>query len=70
MDLALMAGDVEMARECCEGVVGFQEIALAHVPHHPLLALQRFTLADLQVSELGLAARTCLRAGARARVRS
>ncbi len=40
-------GDLAEARECCSHVVGFLESALAHVPHHPLLSLQRHALADL-----------------------
>jgi len=47
---ALEAGDLEEARECCANVVTFLAIALAHVPHHPLLALQRHTLADLHAN--------------------
>ena len=35
------------ARECCRNAVQFLEAALSHCPRHPLLALQRFTLADL-----------------------
>ena len=36
----LQAGDLGGARECCAHAVGFFALALAHVPHHPLLALQ------------------------------
>ena len=36
------------ARVCCKAAVRFLEVALAHVPCHPLLALQLFTLADLE----------------------
>jgi len=32
----------------CRGLVSFLEACLAHVPNHPLLALQLFTLADLE----------------------
>ncbi len=42
--------DDEAARECCTHVVAFQEMALSHVPFHPLLSSQRVTLAELQES--------------------
>jgi hypothetical protein len=38
------------ARECCANVVKFQEMVFSHVPFHPLLSLQRATLADLHES--------------------
>jgi SET and MYND domain-containing protein len=47
LGLALAQGEVEAARECCQNAVCFLEAALSHCPRHPLLALQRFTLADL-----------------------
>ena len=45
---SLAAGRMLEARECCRAAVRFLEMALSHVPAHPLLALQRFTLADLE----------------------
>ena len=45
---SLAAGRLVDARECCKAAVRFLEVALAHVPCHPLLALQLFTLADLE----------------------
>jgi len=47
LGLALARGEVAEARECCRNAVQFLEAALSHCPRHPLLALQRFTLADL-----------------------
>ena len=47
LGLALARGELAEARECCKNAVQFLEAALAHCPRHPLLALQRFTLADL-----------------------
>ena len=47
LGVALAGGDLERARECCVNAVRFLEMALSHCPRHPLLALQRFTLADL-----------------------
>ena len=47
LGLALARGEVAEARECCRHAVHFLEAALSHCPRHPLLALQRFTLADL-----------------------
>lgn len=46
----LEAGEIHAARECCSNVVAFLQSALSHVPHHPLLALQRHTLADLHAA--------------------
>jgi [histone H3]-lysine4/36 N-trimethyltransferase SMYD len=45
---ALALDELETARACCRHVVTFLEAALGGVPAHPLLALQRFTLADLE----------------------
>ena len=45
---ALALDELETARACCRHVVAFLEVALGGVPAHPLLALQRFTLADLE----------------------
>lgn len=50
LSLALAVGDMGMARQCCRALVFFLENALAHIPHHPLLALQRFTLSDLELA--------------------
>ncbi len=47
LGLALARGEMAEARECCRNAVLFLEAALSHCPRHPLLALQRFTLADL-----------------------
>lgn len=47
LGVALAGGDVKAARECCTNAVRFLEMSLSHCPRHPLLALQRFTLADL-----------------------
>ena len=47
---ALAVGELPMALECCRRAVAFLEMALDHVPSHPLLALQRFTLADLELA--------------------
>eukprot|EP00965_Chrysotila_dentata_P198001 6178542-Pleurochrysis_carterae.AAC.2 len=44
---ALAHGYIPLATECCAAAVAFLQAALAHVPNHPLLALQRYTLADL-----------------------
>ena len=48
LTVALAAGDLETARACCQHAVRFLEMALSGVPAHPMLALQRFTLADLE----------------------
>ena len=48
LTVALACGDHESARAACRQSVLFLEMALMHVPHHPLLALQRFTLCDLE----------------------
>jgi len=55
LTIALACGELEAARGCCRAAVRFLEATLAHVPAHPLLALQRFTLADLE-NECGDAA--------------
>ena len=47
---ALAAGEMDEARIACAAAVGFLKMALSHVPNHPLLALQRFTLGDLEVA--------------------
>ena len=47
---ALAVGDLPTALECCRQAVAFLETALSHVPSHPLLALQRFTLSDLELA--------------------
>ena len=44
-----LCGDNAAALECCRALVAFLEAALAHVPAHALLALQRFTLCDLEL---------------------
>ena len=48
LTIALATGDMAVALACCRNAVTFLEAVLAHVPAHPLLALQRFTLADLE----------------------
>ena len=48
LSLCLAVGDLDGATRCCRQSVFFLEAALAHVPAHPLLALQRFTLSDLE----------------------
>lgn len=50
LSTSLACGDLPAARESCHRCVQFLEMSLAHVPAHPLLALQRFTLADLERS--------------------
>ena len=47
---ALAVGELPEALESCRNAVRFLEMALAHVPNHPLLALQRFTLGDLELA--------------------
>ena len=47
---SLALGELETALECCRRAVSFLETALGHVPSHPLLALQRFTLGDLELA--------------------
>ncbi|EOD41938.1 hypothetical protein EMIHUDRAFT_194541 [Emiliania huxleyi CCMP1516] len=49
LSAALLCGDNAAALECCRALVSFLEAALAHVPAHALLALQRFTLCDLEL---------------------
>ena len=48
LSAALLAGDARAALADCRGLVTFLEAALDQVPNHPLLALQYFTLADLE----------------------
>ena len=48
LTIALAVGDLPSALEACRHAVAFLEAALAHVPSHPMLALQRFTLSDLE----------------------
>jgi hypothetical protein len=43
----VVAGRTAEAARLCEHVVAFLCIALYHVPNHPLLGLQLFTLGDL-----------------------
>ena len=50
LGLHLAAGDLGAARECCRHVVAFLRASLSPVPSHPLLALQRYTLADLHAA--------------------
>lgn len=47
---ALACGDMKQALEDCRHTVAYLEATLSHVPNHPLLALQYFTLADLEDS--------------------
>ena len=47
---SLALGQLEEARSSCHAAVAFLAMALSHVPHHPLLALQRFTLSDLELA--------------------
>ena len=47
---ALAVGRLDEALASCRVAVRFLEMALSHVPHHPLLALQRFTLSDLELA--------------------
>ena len=46
--LAMRLGDVATARECCANVLAFFEIALGHVPWHPSISLERYTLGELE----------------------
>lgn len=50
LSAALVAGDATEARAHCAELVRFLEATLAHVPNHPLLALQLFTLGDLEAA--------------------
>mmetsp|Transcript_26027 Transcript_26027/g.52177 ORF Transcript_26027/g.52177 Transcript_26027/m.52177 type:complete len:169 (-) Transcript_26027:179-685(-) len=51
LTLALARGDLESARGSCAAAVRWLEMVLGNAtPHHPLLALQRFTLADLELA--------------------
>lgn len=50
LSVALATGEMEMALECCRAVVAFLEVALSHIPLHPILSLQRFTLSDLELA--------------------
>ena len=50
LGLHLASGDLGAARECCRHVVAFLRASLSPVPSHPLLALQRYTLADLHAA--------------------
>ena len=45
VNAAVAAGDYGTARQCCGFVVAFLEVALAHVPWHPSLSLERLQLA-------------------------
>ena len=47
---ALAAGEMDEARISCAAAVRFLEMAFSHVKNHPLLALQRFTLSDLELA--------------------
>lgn len=46
---AIAAGDMTAARDACAAVVDHLRLTLGHVPSHPLLALQLFTLGDLEL---------------------
>ena len=50
LGLHLASGDLGAARECCRHVVAFLRASLSPVPSHTLLALQRYTLADLHAA--------------------
>ena len=49
LSVALACGENEEALVCCRALVDFLEAALSHVPCHPILSLQRFTLCDLEL---------------------
>ena len=49
---ATAAGEDDVALACARGACAFLEAAVAHVPCHPLLALQRYRLAELE-AEVG-----------------
>ncbi|KAL1529541.1 hypothetical protein AB1Y20_000486 [Prymnesium parvum] len=49
LSVALPCGENEVALESCRSLVNFLEVTLHHVPYHPLLALQHFTLCDLEL---------------------
>ena len=47
-DLAVRQSDTTTARECSGHQLAFLEMALAHVPWHPSLSLERYTLGELE----------------------
>lgn len=50
LSISLAVGDNAAALECCRYAVGFLERTLGHLPAHPLLALQQYTLSDLEAA--------------------
>ena len=47
--LAMQLGEAPTARACCRNVLAFYEMALSHVPWHPMISLERFQLAELEM---------------------
>jgi len=51
LSLALLDGDLPLAKNLCSTIVKTQERLLEHVfPTHPILQSQRFTLAELEAA--------------------
>lgn len=50
LNAAIVEADYEAALVECSAVVHFLETTLEHVPNHPLLALQLYTLSDLEAT--------------------
>ena len=50
LSICLALGELSSALECCRHAVGFLQRTLAHLPCHPMLALQQYTLADLEMA--------------------
>ena len=47
-EMAMRLGDKATAKECCAHQLAFLEMALGHVPWHPSLSLERYTLGELE----------------------